>query len=131
MWQLGAFSVSRGVREAAELIIGNLNEDGYLIATDDELMGVAAPSAPEVDAAAQENLLKEVEALGIGAPIEGEADEIADEFSASWDGSCEWIFGAERGIRGDRSCACPRGSRAAGARACSTPRERFTNRHSH
>src|SRR6476646_797092 len=44
MWQLGALSVSRGVREAAELIIGNLNEDGYLIATDDELMGVAAPS---------------------------------------------------------------------------------------
>ncbi|HZS97115.1 MAG TPA: RNA polymerase factor sigma-54 [Terriglobales bacterium] len=87
MWQLGALSVSRGVREAAELIIGNLNEDGYLIATDDELMGVAAPSAPEVDAAAQENLLKEVEALGIGAPIEGEADEIADEFSARWDGS--------------------------------------------
>src|SRR6478736_4444502 len=87
MWQLGALSVSRGVREAAELIIGNLNEDGYLIATDDELMGVAAPSAPEVDAAAQENLWKEVEALGIGAPIEGEADEIADEFSARWDGS--------------------------------------------
>ena len=87
MWQLGALSVSRAVREAAELIIGNLNEDGYLIATDDELMGVAAPSAPEVDAAVQENLLKEVEALGIGAPIEGEADEIADEFSASWDGS--------------------------------------------
>jgi RNA polymerase sigma-54 factor len=87
MWQLGALSVSRGVREAAELIIGNLNEDGYLIATDDELMGISAPSAPEIDAAAQENLLKEVEALGIGAAIEGEADATADEFSASWDGS--------------------------------------------
>src|SRR5215470_7455074 len=87
MWQLGALSVSRGVREAAELIIGNLNEDGYLIATDDELMGVAAPSAPEVDAAAQENLLKEVEALGIGTPIEGEPDATADEFTASWDAS--------------------------------------------
>ncbi len=87
MWQLGALSVSRGVREAAELIIGNLNEDGYLIATDDELMGVAAPSAPEVDAAVQENLLKEVEALGIGAPLEAEADETVEEFSASWDGS--------------------------------------------
>jgi RNA polymerase sigma-54 factor len=86
MWQLGALSVSRGVREAAELIIGNLNEDGYLIATDDELMGVAAPSAPEVDAAAQENLLKEVEALGIGTPIEAEGDKAADEFSASWEG---------------------------------------------
>src|SRR5438477_676020 len=84
MWQLGALSVSHGVREAAELIIGNLNEDGYLIATDDELMGVAAPSAPEVDAAVQENMLKEVEALGFGAPLEGEEGETADEVSGSW-----------------------------------------------
>ena len=87
MWQVGALSVSRPVREAAELIIGNLNEDGYLIATDDELMGVAAPSAPEVDAAVQENLMKEVEALGMGAEIEGGAVESATEFSADWDGS--------------------------------------------
>jgi len=83
MWQLGALSVRPAVHEAAELIIGNLNEDGYLIATDDELMGVTAPSAPEVDAAAQENLLKEVEALGLAG-----ADELVDapaDFAASWD----------------------------------------------
>ena len=36
-WQLGALSLRREVREAADLIIGNLNEDGYLIASDDEL----------------------------------------------------------------------------------------------
>jgi RNA polymerase sigma-54 factor len=94
MWQLGALSVSRGVREAAELIIGNLNEDGYLIATDDELMGITAPSAPEVDAAAQENLLKQVEALGIVAAIEGEADATAGEFSASWEGSANGSNGS-------------------------------------
>jgi RNA polymerase sigma-54 factor len=87
MWQLGALSVSRGVREAAELIIGNLNEDGYLIATDDELMGTTAPSAPEIDTAAQENLLKEVEALGMGAAAEGEVQEGANEFPAGWDAS--------------------------------------------
>jgi RNA polymerase sigma-54 factor len=87
MWQLGALSVSPKLREAAELIIGNLNEDGYLIATDDELMGVAAPSAPEVDAAVQENLMKEVEALGMSAEIEGESADSASEFSADWDGS--------------------------------------------
>src|SRR6478735_4947384 len=33
MWQLGSIPTTREVREAAELIIGNLNEDGYLIAT--------------------------------------------------------------------------------------------------
>ena len=37
-WQLGALSLSPAVREAAEYIIGNLNEDGYLTATDDELL---------------------------------------------------------------------------------------------
>ena len=37
-WQLGALSLSPAVREAAEYIIGNLNEDGYMTATDDELL---------------------------------------------------------------------------------------------
>ena len=45
MWQLGAMSVSPQVREAAELIIGNLNEDGYLTASDDELLGLVAAEA--------------------------------------------------------------------------------------
>ena len=40
-WQLGALSLRREVREAADLIIGNLNEDGYLIASDDEFLGIA------------------------------------------------------------------------------------------
>src|SRR5215468_10288675 len=40
LWQLGAISVKPPVREAAEAIIGNLNEDGYLLATDEELLGV-------------------------------------------------------------------------------------------
>ncbi len=37
-WQLGALSLAPAVREAAEYIIGNLNEDGYLTATDEELL---------------------------------------------------------------------------------------------
>src|SRR5689334_9434971 len=41
IWQIGSISLRPEVREAAELVIGNLNEDGYLIASDDELMGVA------------------------------------------------------------------------------------------
>ena len=46
-WQLGALSLRREVREAADLIIGNLNEDGYLIASDDELLGVAPRLRPK------------------------------------------------------------------------------------
>jgi RNA polymerase sigma-54 factor len=83
MWQLGALPLSSAVREAGELIIGNLNEDGYLIATDDELMGVAAPAAPEADAVVQENLMKEAEALGLAA-----ADDLEVEpADFSWDTS--------------------------------------------
>src|SRR5580704_13007172 len=85
MWQLGALSVSPGVQEAAELIIGNLNEDGYLIASDDELMGVTPPAAPEADAAAQEHLLKEAEALGLAATSEDLPDASSD-FASDWHG---------------------------------------------
>ena len=41
LWQLGSISVRPAVHAAAELVIGNLNEEGYLTASDDELMGVA------------------------------------------------------------------------------------------
>ena len=67
IWQLGSLPTRPPVREAAELIIGNLNEDGYLIASDDELMGVAPPAPPESDAAAAQNVVKEAAALGLGS----------------------------------------------------------------
>ena len=97
MWQLGALSLSARVREAAELIIGNLNEDGYLIASDDELLGITAPAAPEADAAAQENLHKEVQALGMdataeeaGLPPEGEpSPDISSDWNASANAAAE------------------------------------------
>jgi RNA polymerase sigma-54 factor len=41
MWQLGSLPVRPEVAAAAELVIGNLNEDGYLIATDEELLSAA------------------------------------------------------------------------------------------
>ncbi len=45
MWQLGAMSVKADVAEAAELIIGNLSEEGYLTASDEELLAAAYPRA--------------------------------------------------------------------------------------
>jgi RNA polymerase sigma-54 factor len=36
-WQLGALSVAPDMRQAAELVIGNLDEDGYLAASEEEL----------------------------------------------------------------------------------------------
>ncbi len=37
-WQLGSLTLSPEVRVATELVVGNLNEDGYLTATDEELV---------------------------------------------------------------------------------------------
>jgi RNA polymerase sigma-54 factor len=74
-WQLGALSLRLEVREAADLIIGNLNEDGYLIASDEELLGVAPPATPEADAETAKNITSELQALGIASSA---ADEDGD-----------------------------------------------------
>ena len=76
-WQLGSIPVSQAVREAAELIIGNLNEDGYLIASDEELLGIAPPAPPEADAAVAENMVKEAAAIGLGEVVEQPVDDPA------------------------------------------------------
>src|SRR5215469_13119153 len=80
-WQLGALSLRKEVREAADLIVGNLNEDGYLIASDDELLGVAPPASPEVDAATTKNIVSEAQALGLAHdPATAEAAESTSTF---------------------------------------------------
>jgi RNA polymerase sigma-54 factor len=84
MWQLGSIPTKPDVREAAELIIGNLNEDGYLIATDDELLGVAPPSSPEADNAKAETVVAEAAALGLDALSETDLDS-AEEMAADHD----------------------------------------------
>jgi len=67
VWQLGSISLRPEVQEAVERIIGNLNEDGYLIASDEELLGVTPPAPPESDAAVAKNLFKEAVALGLSS----------------------------------------------------------------
>jgi RNA polymerase sigma-54 factor len=52
MWQLGALHANPDVLEAAELVIGNLNEEGYLIASDEELLALSSGEilTPQPDA---------------------------------------------------------------------------------
>jgi RNA polymerase sigma-54 factor len=38
IWQLGSLTLAPEIRAAAELVIGNLNENGYLTASDEELV---------------------------------------------------------------------------------------------
>ncbi len=92
-WQLGALSLRSEVREAADLIIGNLNEDGYLIASDDELLGVIPPATPEADAVTAKTIVSEAQALGIAEPVldpevetaNAETAEASSEFTESPD----------------------------------------------
>jgi len=83
VWQLGSISMRPEVQEAVERIIGNLNEDGYLIASDEELLGVAPPSPPESDAAVVENVFKEAAAIGISSSEPSTSELSSSEPSAS------------------------------------------------
>ena len=51
MWQLGSLTLEPELRSAAELVIGNLNENGYLTASDEELvyslLQLEMPSRPD------------------------------------------------------------------------------------
>ncbi len=87
-WQLGAVPTRPPVREAAEVIIGNLNEDGYLIASDEELLGIAPPSSPEADATVVETVVKEAAALGLGEIVEEPNGDASGELEHAVDG--EW-----------------------------------------
>ncbi len=92
-WQLGALSLRREVREAAEQIIGNLNEDGYLIASDEEMLGVAPPAPPEADAATARSIVSEAAALGLGQDDEPPSGEgISEDIAASNSGE---LIGSE------------------------------------
>ena len=93
MWQLGAMNVRPEVREAAELIIGNLNEDGYLTASDDELLGLVAAEAGvplrDEDEDEEEEKEKEVPAVvpelvaQAAAPVEAPPAPAPAEVAAS------------------------------------------------
>ena len=89
-WQLGALSLRSEVREAADLIIGNLNEDGYLIASDDELLGVIPPATPEADAVTAKNIVSEAQALGIAEPVLDPAAEMSEGETAESSASTEF-----------------------------------------
>jgi RNA polymerase sigma-54 factor len=96
IWQLGSLHVKDDVYRAAELVIGNLNEDGYLTATQDELLGLMeyepgplewpvattapdpAPAAPESVAAEPHPNGREPSAVAADSPVvEEEAPEAA------------------------------------------------------
>ncbi len=63
--QLSVSLLSDGVRDAAESIIGNLDEDGYLIASLDEIASMGEHKPEEVQAALK--AVQSLEPAGVGA----------------------------------------------------------------
>lgn len=80
-WQLGAMNLRPELREAAELVIGNLNEDGYLIASEDELLGVVPireVQLTEVQAIGHEGFAESLDSEGLDGEAGGSLGEIGD-----------------------------------------------------
>ncbi len=82
LWQLGSMHLKDDVLAAAELVIGNLSEDGYLLATEDELLAVADPFVSMIVPANGGNGLAkgatELAAESVASP----ADTVADDSGA-------------------------------------------------
>ena len=72
-WQLGSMTLRPELREAAELIVGNLNEDGYLTASDEELAQVLFGDDAELTEgqaaliAQARGIVAQLDPVGVGA----------------------------------------------------------------
>ncbi len=102
MWQLGSLHVKDDVYRAAELVIGNLNEEGYLTATEDELLGLMDEDMGRVAplATAGEPVMPGIDlASGSAAPVRGDtlsASETAyGEAAVATDGAMAEVAVAE------------------------------------
>jgi RNA polymerase sigma-54 factor len=74
-WQLGALTLEPGVQKAAEFVIGNLDEDGYLSGSEDELVGafLEFPESSSEENRNQEELA-EIELLRRGMELVQQLD---------------------------------------------------------
>jgi RNA polymerase sigma-54 factor len=71
-WQVGAMPLADALRDTVELIIGNLNEDGYLTATESELIeGLNGHPTPNQDVLAlieqARGVMSQLDPAGVGA----------------------------------------------------------------
>ncbi len=95
MWQLGAVHVKDDVLAAAELIIGNLSDDGYLLASDEELLeqGTGWLSAMESTASLEKHL--GAEAKVVDNPADSGEGDARPETAAKAEPVRKALFGRE------------------------------------
>jgi RNA polymerase sigma-54 factor len=86
-WQLGSMSLSAELRFAADLVVGNLNADGYLTATDEELIdGLLQARGPalrepipfERGMKGRQQVWEQDDARGVGLDLAASAGEDGD-----------------------------------------------------
>jgi len=75
-WQLGALTLEPGLRAAVEFVIGNLNEDGYLVASEEELLSAAGEFRSSAGGPLPEQALQN----GAGADLLHRAIDLAQHF---------------------------------------------------
>ena len=80
MWQLGSLTLSFAVRSAAELIVGNLDGNGYLTATDEEM---AEALSAALQAAATAERIPFERALKMAHGQHAEADGVLEMVAAA------------------------------------------------
>ena len=73
-WQLGALTLDASLRNGVEFVVGNLNEDGYLVGSEEELAEAFSKSLEEpVEAAVLDllrrgiDLVQQLDPAGVGA----------------------------------------------------------------
>jgi RNA polymerase sigma-54 factor len=86
-WQLGALNLTAQVRAAADLIVGNLNEDGYLTASEEEL----------VDLLQQPRMPVRTEPIPFERGMKGRPSRTIAEALAEFELEPDWLVEPESG----------------------------------
>ena len=65
LWQLGELSGPEHVKDISRAIIGNINDDGYLVATLEEIQAMGSYASEDIEAALK--LVQRMDPVGVGA----------------------------------------------------------------
>jgi RNA polymerase sigma-54 factor len=124
-WQLGALTLSPEVRAATELVVGNLNEDGYLTATDEELvealMQASEPARPKpipFERGSKGKLTQLWEKQDEGGDAAAPVQDVALEMAAAADEEVALLLAAVREARALVNFLDPVGVGARDLREC-------------
>jgi RNA polymerase sigma-54 factor len=124
-WQLGSLTLNPEVRAATELVVGNLNEDGYLIASDEELvqllMQSKEPERPEpipFERGIKSRAPHVWEGPGSDEETPAPSDDISFDLAAAADEDVAFLMGAVREARAIVNFLDPVGVGARDLREC-------------